>query len=99
MTKRQFARRYCYYCKKSASSYFHKYFQKVHDLLRSWRLALSDSTVQHGTINCSGKMDSKLAADAGFQCNNACDSLYGQKHDEKHALYKVTHYTSSRKLF
>jgi hypothetical protein len=69
----------------------------VHDLLRSWWL--TDSTVKYGTINCSGKMDSKLPADAGFQCNNASDSLYGQKHDEKYALYKVKCYTSSRKLF
>jgi len=44
-------------------------------------------------------MDSKLAADAGSQCNNACDSLYGQKHDEKYALYKVTCYISSMLLF
>jgi len=38
-------------------------------------------------------MDSKLAGDVGFQSNNACDSLYGQKHDEKYALYKVICYT------
>ena len=91
MTKRQFPRTYCQYCKKSASSYLEKYFQKV--LLRSWRLALVDSTVKYGTINCSGKMDSKLAGDVCFQNNNACDSLYGQKHDQKYALYKVTCYT------
>jgi hypothetical protein len=36
----------------------------------------------------------KLAADVGFQGNNACVSLYGQKHDEKYALYKVTCYTT-----
>ena len=44
-------------------------------------------------------MDSKLSADAGFQSKNACDSLYGQKHDEKYALYEVTCYSYSMLLF
>jgi len=62
-------------------------------------LALSHPTVKYGTINRSGKMDSKLSADAGFQSKNACDSLYGQKHDEKYALYEVTCYSYSMLLF
>lgn len=43
-------------------------------------------------------MDSKSVADAGLLCNKACDRLYGQKYDEKYALYIVTRYTSSLKL-